>query len=171
MALYCSNCFHPLSAEERICPRCGYDPEKNTGPPFALSPGSWLHSGKYLVGRVLGQGGFGITYAGYDLALEMKVAIKEYYPVHMASRSQTGSSLQWHGTSAEKESGKESFVREARKMAKVHSIPNVVEVREVFFENDTAYIIMDFLEGETLRDRLLKTGPMSYIEVSAPCAR
>ena len=161
MAAYCFNCFHPAAPGETVCPRCGRDHVLNDQPPFALPLGTLLHAGKFLVGRVLGQGGFGITYVGFDLALEMKVAVKEFFPVHMASRSQGAGSLQWHSTAAERDLGKESFVKEARKMAKTHAIPNVVAVRDVFFENETAYIVMDFLEGETLRDRLQRTGPMT----------
>ena len=158
---YCYQCFRPIAPGEAVCPQCSRNHAVNDQPPFALPLGTLLHAGKYLVGKVLGQGGFGITYVGFDLALEMKVAIKEYYPVHMASRSQNGGSLQWHSSAAERDTGRESFVKEARKMAKVHAIPNVVDVREVFFENDTAYIVMDFLEGENLRDRLKRTGPMT----------
>ena len=58
------------------CPNCGYDPGADKGNGYALPPETILY-GKYLVGRVLGQGGFGITYVGWDLALERKVAIKE----------------------------------------------------------------------------------------------
>ena len=61
------------------CAKCGYDPRKNQMPDYALKPETILN-GKFLVGRVLGQGGFGITYVGWDLALERKIAIKEYFP-------------------------------------------------------------------------------------------
>ena len=61
-------------------------------------------------------------------------------------------------------SGMETFQKEARKMERVATIPQVVNVREVFEENATAYIVMDFVEGETLKDRLKKTGPLSWEE-------
>ena len=154
----CMGCMRKVKGE--VCPHCGYNAAEDIQPEFTLLPGTQLHAGKYLVGRVLGQGGFGITYVGLDQSLELKVAVKEYFPTSMASRSTGTATLQWHTTAQQRDAGRESFVREARKMAKIHHIPNVVEVRDVFFENDTAYIIMDFLEGETLKDRLARTGPM-----------
>ena len=87
------------SMEETVhypCPHCGYVPEGKAFD-YALRPGSILN-GKYLVGRVLGQGGFGITYIGWDLALERKVAIKEYFPSGQVVRQNGASSLLWYST-------------------------------------------------------------------------
>ena len=145
------------------CPHCGYIPG-GKGPDYALRPGSILY-GKYLVGRILGQGGFGITYVGWDLMLERKVAVKEYYPSGQVVRQPGASTLQWYGTEQAtnaRDSGKEMFLKEARKMNKVRKIPQVVQVLDLFQENDTAYIVMDFIEGETLTRRLQKTGPLSW---------
>ena len=145
------------------CPHCGYAPGSK-GPDYALRPGSILY-GKYLVGRILGQGGFGITYVGWDLMLERKVAVKEYYPSGQVVRQPGASTLQWYGTEQAtnaRDSGKEMFLKEARKMNKVRKIPQVVQVLDLFQENDTAYIVMDFIEGETLTRRLQKTGPLSW---------
>lgn len=155
----CFNCFHKKTPDGP-CPHCGFDCAKYRQPEFALPPGAQLHAGKYLVGKVLGQGGFGITYVGLDQSLELRVAVKEYFPTHMASRAGGTSALSWHASVMDRDSGREGFVKEARKMAKIHRIPNVVEVRDVFYENDTAYIVMDFVAGETLKDRLIRTGPM-----------
>ena len=121
--------------------------------------------GKYLVGKVLGQGGFGITYIGWDIALERKVAIKEYYPSGQVSRSPGTRNLTWYTTEAAEQAhrdGIQMFLKEARKMSRVDNIPGVVRVRDLFRENDTAYIVMDFVEGETLKARLKRTGPMSW---------
>jgi hypothetical protein len=131
---------------------------------YAL-PLNTILAGKYVVGRVLGQGGFGITYIGWDLALERKVAIKEYYPSGQVSRTQGTRSLTWYTTeqaSVARKSGMEMFLKEARKMVKVDNIPGVVRVLELFQENGTAYIVMEFVEGETLKARLQKTGPLSW---------
>ena len=156
----CISCMRQLHTADPVCPHCGFNRGKYRQPEFALPPGAQLHAGKYLVGKVLGQGGFGITYVGLDQPLDMKVAVKEYFPTQMASRTGGTSALSWHTSVMDRDSGREGFVREARKMAKIHRIPNVVEVRDVFYENDTAYIVMDFVEGETLKDRLIRTGPM-----------
>ena len=146
------------------CPGCGYDPRQGQKNTFSLPPQTILY-GKYLVGRVLGQGGFGITYIGWDIALERKVAIKEYYPSGQVSRVPGTKSLIWSESDpavAARQDGLEMFLKEARKMSKVDDIPGVVRVRDLFRENDTAYIVMDFVEGETLKARLKRTGPMSW---------
>ena len=72
--------MHALAAGETFCSECGRPYGSVETEPFALKPGTIL-DGKYLVGEMLGQGGFGITYIGFDLLLEQKVAIKEYYPM------------------------------------------------------------------------------------------
>ena len=164
---YCFGCMRALSASGEFCAHCGWPRAGRDNGEFALPCGTALHDGKYLVGRVLGQGGFGITYIGLDRALEMRVAIKEYFPVHMASRSGTSASLSWRNSVEDRDRGRKSFVKEARKMAKIRDIPFVVNVLEVFYENETAYIVMDFLEGETLRDFLVRTGVMD----AAACIR
>ena len=152
------------------CPHCGFDPEASPSQAYVLQPGTILN-GKYVVGTVLGQGGFGITYIGWDLALESKVAIKEYFPSAHVSRTQnTQGTLQWYSTEAARtarDSGKEMFLKEARKMSRVSEIPQVVRVRDLFQQNETAYIVMDFIEGQTLKDRLKKTGPLSWPEAEA----
>ena len=145
------------------CPHCGYVPE-GKAVDYALRPGSILN-GKYLVGRVLGQGGFGITYIGWDLALERKVAIKEYFPSGQVVRQNGASSLLWYSTEqaeSARESGMEMFLKEARKMNKVRKIPQVVQVLDLFQDNETAYIAMDFVEGENLKQYLKRTGPLSW---------
>ena len=158
----CPGCMEP--SQENPCSRCGFDSRSPSGMEYAL-PLNTILAGKYVVGRVLGQGGFGITYIGWDLALERKVAIKEYYPSGQVSRTQGTRSLTWYTTeqaSVARKSGMEMFLKEARKMVKVDNIPGVVRVLELFQENGTAYIVMEFVEGETLKTRLQKTGPLSW---------
>ena len=80
---------------------------------------------------------------------------------------QTGTVLQWYDTDqaqAARSSGQEIFLKESRKMTRVNRIPQVVQILDLFLENDTAYIIMDFIEGETLKQRLEKSGPLSWQE-------
>ena len=118
------------------------------------------------MGEMLGQGGFGITYIGFDLLLEQKVAIKEYYPMSTGMVSREGhSTVVWSSAMMGKtgtQKGFDSFLKEARKMAKLGGIPGVVGVKSVFIQNETAYIVMDFIEGETLLKKLQKNGPMDF---------
>ena len=158
----CFGCMKEINSYP--CPHCGFDPRAQQDN-YVLPCGTVL-SGHYVVGKVLGQGGFGITYIGYDLSLQRKVAIKEFYPKGQAMRmAAMGSSLQWASDSASQDvrtSGMESFLREARKMAKVDGIPEIVRVRESFLENNTAYIVMDYMEGQTLLSVLKEKGPMPW---------
>ena len=163
----CYGCMEPCEAYP--CGRCGYDPEQAEHQEFVLQPGTIL-KGQYLVGRVLGQGGFGITYIGWDLALERKVAIKEYFPTGCAGRKTQTGEIQWYASEqagAAKSSGRDMFLKEARKMSKVSQVAQVVHVLDLFQENDTAYIIMDFIEGQTLKAKLTQTGPMDWEAVKA----
>ena len=157
--------MHPLAAGETFCSECGRPYGSVETEPFALKPGTILE-GKYLVGEMLGQGGFGITYIGFDLLLEQKVAIKEYFPMStgMVSR-ENSTTVVWSSAVMQKtgmEKGFDSFLKEARKMAKLGGIPGVVGVKSVFIQNETAYIVMDFIEGETLLKKLQREGPMDY---------
>ena len=161
----CMKCMHPLTVGETVCPECGRAYGSANAESFALKPGTILE-GKYLVGEMLGQGGFGITYIGFDLLLEQKVAIKEYYPMSTGMVSREGhSTVVWSSAMMGKtgtQKGFDSFLKEARKMAKLGGIPGVVGVKSVFIQNETAYIVMDFIEGETLLKKLQKNGPMDF---------
>lgn len=154
---FCNRCMERLE-EEFVCTRCGYDLREHQDIVHALRPGTVLY-GKYVVGNVLGQGGFGITYIGYDLALEVKVAIKEYYVTGIASRIDTVSQeVYWTSDP----SNMSHFITEARRMARLEDMPEIAKVRDVFYENKTSYIVMEYVEGEELRYYLQKNGTLSY---------
>lgn len=164
----CAKCMEELTGD--VCQKCGFDEKAAPQSPIGLKRNTLLH-GRYLVGNILGQGGFGITYIGFDLLLNIKVAIKEYFPMGNVSRDHNFSNeLQWNPSQLnldQQKAGCENFLKEARKMAKIDSIPGIVRVRDTFFENKTAYIVMDFIEGVTLKASLLKSGPMKYSECIA----
>ena len=142
-----------------VCPHCGYDNRTAAQTsPHALLLGTVLQN-RYVIGRVLGQGGFGITYIGYDLKLETRVCIKEYFPDGAAWRSSEQSKLvSWGGSTnaVGLKQGRESFVKEARKAVRLRDISGVVQVWDVFYENETAYIVMSYVEGVNLKDYLMK---------------
>ena len=165
----CYRCMHTLPVPGGVCPHCGYD---NTNDPLKqpshVLPCGTVLENRYVIGRSLGQGGFGITYIGFDLKLELRVCIKEYYPEGAAMRSSTQSSTVYWGTSVnsqELKDSRQSFVKEARKAVKLRDFGHVVTVWDVFYANETAYIVMDYVEGETLKSHLYKTGkPLSERE-------
>ena len=160
-----NRCFGCMEVTEGYpCPNCGFDPAQAAAPNYVLPYGAILN-GRYIVGKMLGQGGFGITYIGWDLAMERKVAIKEYYPSGQVSRNPGSRDLTWYTNEQSRQArqnGMQMFLKEARKMSKVDNLTNVVRVRDIFQENETAYIVMDFVEGETLKARLGKTGPLTW---------
>ncbi|MDD4312422.1 MAG: serine/threonine-protein kinase [Eubacteriales bacterium] len=158
--LLCMRCMSKLTEENGVCPNCGFDNAKAANEPHQLECRSIL-AGAYLVGCVLGQGGFGITYTGWDLNLDLKIAIKEYYPLGYATRdSHTHISvLTLSGDKKELyQKGLERFVNEAKTLAKISRDNGIVGVRNFIYENGTAYIIMDFVEGETLKSLVDRRG-------------
>lgn len=167
--LRCMRCMRPYPEGERKC-ACGHVHGQEQQPDFALPCGSIL-KGKYLVGSVIGQGGFGITYVGFDLSLKRKIAVKEYFPMGLGVVSRTATvsaTVTWNEqsqTGITKDKGYRMFHKEARKMAKLNDIPGIVGVKDIFTENDTAYIVMDFIEGRTLKQVLKTDGPMPYDKI------
>lgn len=153
MQEYCLKCMRKLG-DSPVCARCGFD---NTPPvksePYLLKPGSVL-AGKYLIGKVIGEGGFGITYIGLQMTLSKRVAIKEYYPSGAANRSidssenviVTGNRIDFY------EKGMQRFLDEAKNVAAFCEEDGIVDIMDYFRENNTAYIVMEYLEGETLKD-------------------
>lgn len=164
MSGYCTHCMEPIGtgpantdAASAACIHCGCIIETAQNEIHALPPGTILANGRYLVGRVLGQGGFGITYIGRDLTLDMRVAVKEYYPAPYVGRNcERSCKVVPLNNDAQKrlETGRQRFLEEARVLAKFHNSPGIVDVRDFFEQNSTAYIVMDYLEGETLKSHL-----------------
>lgn len=156
----CPSCFNEIGNGETVCPCCGYDLTTKNEDVHVLQPGTILQ-GKYYVGNVLGEGGFGITYIGYDLNLEVKLAIKEFYPNGYVTRESTVSPTitKFKGSSYEQiQKWQDNFIKEARKLAKLTNLPGIVSVRDFFCENDTAYIVMEYVEGTTLKKYLSDVG-------------
>ena len=163
---YCYNCAAALTAEAQVCPRCGYDSRNYRPEPHHLLPETIL-AGRYRIGRVLGGGGFGITYVGIDTVLDLKVAIKEFYMTGFVSREALRSpELRITGGTYGEDfiRNRDRFLDEARVLARFASEPGIVMVRDFFTANNTAYIVMEFLDGETLAAHLKKAGPLSWAE-------
>lgn len=163
----CINCLRE-KADDGVCPYCGFDESTYEPSPHHLQPRSIL-GGKCLIGRVLGEGGFGITYIGLDLNLDLKLAIKEYYPTGFVTRTNTTTNTvtPYRGEKAEFfTAGRSRFINEAKTLAKFYALPGIVSVRDFFLENGTAYIVMEFVEGETLKQQLARVGgKMPLVEV------
>lgn len=157
----CMGCMNEYSDEFEICPYCGFVENSEPESPLHMEPGTYL-ADRYIVGRVVGYGGFGVTYIGWDAKLEQKVAIKEYLPSEFSTRAPGHSKLTvYSGDKAEQFSkGLNQFVDEAKRLAKFQNTTGIVKVFDSFEENRTAYIIMEYLDGETLAAKLKREGVM-----------
>lgn len=151
----------------KICPHCGYVQDTPIAEEYYLLPGSKIHE-KYLVGRVVGYGGFGITYVGYDEQLDRKVAIKEYLPSSFSTRTYGSTQVtSFSGDRGEQfRIGLKRFIDEARRLAAIQKSDEIVHIYDCFMENDTGYIIMEYVEGTTVKEMLKAspTGTLSYEE-------
>ena len=130
---------------------------------MALRAGTVLN-GRYIVGRVLGQGGFGITYLALDTQLNAKVAIKEFMPGEIATRQGTTVSVMMDTKSEEFAYGAERFQEEARTLAKFIGNPNIAAVTSYFDENDTSYFVMDYIEGISFKTYIANHGGKISVE-------
>jgi serine/threonine protein kinase len=132
-----------------------------------LQPNATLQGGKYIIKKVLGQGGFGITYLAEHNLLGTKVAIKEFFMKDFCNREEMTShvSVVTEGGRVQVSRFREKFLKEARNIARLHH-PNIVRISDVFEENGTAYYVMDYCEGGSLAD-LVKNYPTGMGEARA----
>jgi serine/threonine protein kinase len=170
---FCPACLSEKGLQPR-CPFCHYDEGKAVENPLYLQPRTLLKQ-QYLIGNVIGQGGFGITYVGLDINLRRKVAIKEYLPTSIATRaphttkeSSRYTVIPWQHTQDHAfTGGLRSFLAEARKLAEFNH-PHIVHVINYFEEHQTGYIVMDYVEGEDFSSLLKnKGGRLSETEALA----
>ena len=157
---FCPHCMCGISVPGQLCPVCGGDLQVQNLP-HQLPVNTILH-GRYLIGKVLGEGGFGITYVGLDLTLRDKVAIKEYYPSGVGARYATHSTTVETSTrngAEQLEKGKQRFLEEAQVLARFRSVPSIVTICDFFYENNTGYIIMEYLDGQSLNQWMQEHGP------------
>ena len=150
----CPGCFHPREWDVAgVCPICHYRAGLEGRSAALLPVGTQLKG--YIVGEKLGQGGFGITYRGFDVTLKMKVAIKEYYPSELVGRSTDRKTVVLNAYDHEGlfRYGLRTFLQEARTVAQLRH-PHLVRVLNFFELNETAYLVMDYYEGEDLARHL-----------------
>ncbi len=160
MEVRCPHCMELFDDEYELCPHCGFILGTKPKELYHLHPGMMLND-RYMVGTVVGFGGFGIVYRAWDTKLDIMVCIKEYFPAAIVTRTPGTKRVIPLGRSNKLEEYKrnlELFIDEAKNTAKFNTHPNIVNIFNYFEENGTAYMVMEFMEGETLKDFLKDNG-------------
>lgn len=159
----CMGCMELYDDKYSVCPHCGYIDDTPAKEAYHLKPGTILN-GCYIVGKVIGYGGFGVTYLGYNMVFEQKVAIKEYLPSEFATRCTGDEKVTIFSGDKEEQfaAGIIKFIEEAKKLAKFKDVPGIVSISDSFMANNTAYIVMEYLEGETLKEKINKEGKLPF---------
>ena len=126
---------------------------------YHLQPNTTLQGGKYRIERVLGQGGFGNTYVGYNTEFEETIAIKEFFMKGITERNETTCAVSVSNADnvTQFEEQREKFKKEARRLRKLRN-GHIVKVHDLFEENGTAYYVMDYIDGESLSERMKRIG-------------
>lgn len=161
----CFSCFNEHDGNGP-CPNCGFDISKVKHPYIALPIGTILN-GRYLTGRVLGVGGFGVTYVAFDMTLEICVAVKEFLPSGLAFREDDHYTMTVKAPEDQEkfDTGVSKFLEEARLLAKLHDVPNIVTIHDYFRENNTAYFVMEYIEGvDLMKYTQMHGGKLSFNE-------
>lgn len=174
----CLNCFNLFDIvysdkeEREVCPYCGYCEGTPPKELYHLYPGVGLYNNRYVIGTCRGFGGFGITYKAWDNVLETVVAVKEYYPTGLVQRVPGKPQVIIYTGESKEEymQGLERFLDEAKNMAKFVDNPNIVHVDAFFEENNTAYLVMEYLPGMTLKSYLKSKGGRIGCEEVIPIA-
>ena len=155
----CYSCFQELEPGVRFCPHCGASVEQDWDRhPHALPYGTVL-GGRYISGKVLGQGGFGITYLALDHKTGKVAAVKEFFPDTMAGRGQGNSVVPFTGQRGEDFNyGKSTFLEEAKTLAQFSGEPGIVQIYSYFEEYGTAYFAMEYVDGVSLQHYIDEQG-------------
>lgn len=151
----CPFCMQMVDAD--ICPHCGKD-VNYIGSSVHL-PAGYVIDGKhpYVLGAALGQGGFGITYIALDMVTNMRVAIKEYYPTFCSTRTD-GTVSAYPNQEETFQKGRRRFLDEARTLKSLSDLDGIVDVLDFFEFNNSAYLVMEFLDGSSLKNYAAQNG-------------
>ena len=160
----CVGCMKPLTAEGR-CAYCGLQQDKYRPIPRCLRPGMCLRD-RYVLGRVLGEGSFGISYIAWDCLLDTVVAIKEYFPESLVSRhiseedEDTNVYIYEKRESQKYQESLKKYLGEAKSLSAYYDLDGIVSVRDFFYANNTAYIVMGYVDGISVKEYVEKNGPI-----------
>ena len=160
----CYSCFKEYGDSYDVCPHCGTVYNAKPVEPIHLAPGTIL-ADRYIIGMAVGSGGFGIVYKAWDSKLETIVAVKEFFVSRLMTRAEgLKNAIVNKKSQTEYEYRKERFLAEARNMAKFGAHRSIPNVFEFFEENNTAYIVMELLQGIALNEYIAQNGRNNDID-------
>ena len=153
-----------------VCTHCGKNDASGAPRPVQTLPARYmLCKGQYVLGRILGSGGFGITYLAWDQKFNRRVAVKEFFPRHLAARDEKGICVRVHHEQRpEFDHAKMRFQEEAQALYELRGIPEIIDVFHLFEENGTAYYVMEFLSGQDMKGYLAARGVMTWNMLQLP---
>ncbi len=151
----CMGCMNQMDDHLLVCPHCGFNEEALRQESYYLDPGTII-GGKYIVGRVMSYGGHTISYLGMDAEANRKVIIKEYLPSDFSTRSEGEKEVTIYSGDGQVqfEQGLTNFLNEANRIQQLGRAEGIAQVYDCIAENDTGYVISEYVEGKTLREIL-----------------
>lgn len=162
----CTNCML-APVVNGVCPYCGTPDQRGTRRDVRALPSRYMLHGRYYIGKVLGVGGFGVTYLAYDCQRNSRVAVKELFPNKDAVREQGTCAVRiLKGQEEYFRHVRQRFIGEARILFQFQKSPDVIDVYQLFEENNTAYYVMEYLEGTDLKHYLLNRGRLDWSSLS-----
>lgn len=151
----CMGCMNQMDDKMAVCPHCGFNEAALRQESYYLKPGTVI-GGKYIVGKALRYGGYTVTYIGMDAEKNRKVMIKEYLPSDFSTRSEGETEVTiYSGDACEQfEQGLTTFLNEANRIQQLQNPQGIMRVYDCVAENDTGYVISEYLEGKTLKQMM-----------------
>lgn len=167
----CMGCMNEIEDHLSTCPYCGFNETTLRQESYYLDPGTII-GGKYIVGRVLSYGGHTVSYMGMDAEKNRKVIVKEYLPSDFSTRSEGEKEVTIYSGDGQQqfEQGLTNFLNEANRIQHLQNINGIAKVYDCISENETGYVISEYVEGHTLKE-IFETGKRYSAEEAADFIR
>lgn len=151
----CMGCMNQIEDHQEICPYCGFNESALRQESYYLDPGTII-GGKYIAGKVLSYGGHTVSYLGMDAEMNRKVIVKEYLPSDFSTRSEGEKEVTIYSGDGQTqfEKGLTNFLNEANRIQHLENQDGIARVYDCMAENDTGYVISEYVEGTTLKELL-----------------
>lgn len=151
----CMGCMRQIEEQLSTCPYCGFNETTLRQESYYLDPGT-IVGGKYILGRVLSYGGHTVSYLGMDAEINRKVIVKEYLPSDFSTRSEGEKEITIYSGDGQIQfdRGLTNFINEASSIQRLHNTEGIAQIYDCVPENDTGYVISEYVEGQTLKEVL-----------------